>query len=73
MKQCIIRRCQTSRKPYQQPLWIEDLVDGIRSEIKIQSYTINGRNKDNWLITITDEDAAIIRLRYGTNFENSDK
>lgn len=64
MKATVIFRWPDLGFPYFQRAWIYDLKDGILEEKCIRTFEKVGRKLEEWHITISDEDACILRLKY---------
>jgi hypothetical protein len=64
MKVTSILRWPDSDFLYYQREWVYNLSDGILKEERINIFEKFGRKCEEWNITISDEDACLLRLRF---------
>jgi hypothetical protein len=64
MKTTSILRWPTQEFPFYQRLWMYELRDPIIKETKVSVTERNHKPCEEWFITISDEDAMILKLRF---------
>ncbi len=64
MKTTSILRWPTNKFPFYQRSWMYELRDPIIKETKIETTIKYNKPCEEWLITISDHDATILKLRF---------